>query len=138
MFKLYSLHKNGESIQLQPGPHYSEYVADHERQLKNDGNILEWKTVNFTEKLYIGERLWQYWKTYLGGGIPYLNFNFAQKKQIDLSNHVGRSHFFDLGPELKSQIDTVAKLIGVTAFHVLMAGFMILLSKYTSLSDILG
>eukprot|EP00026_Physarum_polycephalum_P000079 Phypoly_transcript_00079.p1 GENE.Phypoly_transcript_00079~~Phypoly_transcript_00079.p1 ORF type:complete len:2407 (+),score=359.49 Phypoly_transcript_00079:447-7223(+) len=119
MFKLYAVRKKGEPFQSQPSAHYSDFVTFSEQQLQNDG-----------------ERLWQYWRAHLGGPIPYLNFNFAQKKKIDTSKPIGASHAFTFGFDVKSKIEAAAKSLGVTVFHFFMTGYLILLAKYTQQSEI--
>jgi hypothetical protein len=84
----------------------------------------------------LGDRLWQYWKKQLNSGIPHLHFNFTIKKPIYLRKPTGATYEFHLGYELKLQVTSVAKLLGITTYHVLMTGFMILLSKYTTQTDI--
>eukprot|EP00026_Physarum_polycephalum_P000037 Phypoly_transcript_00037.p1 GENE.Phypoly_transcript_00037~~Phypoly_transcript_00037.p1 ORF type:complete len:2892 (+),score=358.65 Phypoly_transcript_00037:827-8677(+) len=119
LFKVYNLRKTGMHVELHPSMHYSDFVSHSEQQLQKNG-----------------EQQWQYWKTNLNNGIPYLDFKFAKKSPVDSSKPVGASYDFYLGQDLLLQIKNVAKTLKITVYHVLLTGFMLLLYKYTNQKEI--
>jgi hypothetical protein len=131
--------KIGEPLKLgRPSPSYFEFVTKSEQQLKKDRVLFVLFFTGFYLPLqFLEDRLWQYWKGQLGGAQPNLQFNFATKGTLEPSKPGNDTYHFHLGTELKLQLETVAKQLRASVFHLLMTGFMLLLRKYTNQDDIL-
>lgn len=82
----------------------------------------------------VRQRDLDFWKKKLSGELPVLNLPFKRQSASDFS---GGTYKAALPPELKEQLTTLAQQQGVTMFALMLAGFKLLLSKYTDQTDIL-
>ena len=83
-----------------------------------------------------GERLWNYWKTQLGGQLPVLNLA-ADRARPPVQTFRGAHHDFTLSEDLLRRLKALAKAEGATLYMVLLAAFDVMLHRHSGQDDIL-
>ncbi|WP_207246468.1 non-ribosomal peptide synthetase, partial [Pseudomonas sp. GW531-T4] len=81
------------------------------------------------------ERQLAYWRAKLGDEHPVLRLPTDHPRQAR-SSRQGRRLDFELAPPLAQQLGALARQQGVTLFAVLLAGFKLLLARYSGQQDI--
>jgi len=81
------------------------------------------------------ERQLAYWRAKLGDEHPLLQLPTDHPRQAH-SSRQGRRLDFELAPPLVQQLGALARQQGLTLFGVLLAGFKLLLSRYSGQQDI--
>ncbi|PWY53264.1 non-ribosomal peptide synthetase [Pseudomonas sp. RW409] len=81
------------------------------------------------------ERQLAYWRAKLGDEHPVLKLPTDHPRQAR-SSRQGRRLDFELAPPLAQQLGALARQQGVTLFAVLLAGFKLLLARYSGQQDI--
>lgn len=95
--------------------------------------------VRWQEELLLssdGERLLKYWGDYLSGDLPDLELP-ADRPRPPAQRYRGATYSFDLSSELTLRLNESAKATGATPYMILLAGFQLLLHRYTGQQDIL-
>jgi amino acid adenylation domain-containing protein len=82
-----------------------------------------------------GERLWAYWRDRLGGELPYLDLP-TDRPRPPVQTFRGAAQPFALDDDLIASLRALAADAGVTLFTVLLAGFQVLLCRYSGQTDI--
>lgn len=82
-----------------------------------------------------GERLWRYWRDQLADAPAALDLHTDFLRPAAPS-YAGTDHPFQLSTELTQQLKQLAREQGVTLYAVLLAGFHLLLHRYTGQRDI--
>ncbi len=83
-----------------------------------------------------GERLWNYWKTQLGGQLPVLNLA-TDRARPPVQMFRGAHHDFSLNEDLLRRLKAFAKAEGATLYTVLLAAFDVMLYRHSGQEDIL-
>ena len=83
-----------------------------------------------------GERLWRYWQQQLADAPPRLALPTDYPRPAQDSHH-GRPCYFELDAMLIQQLRQVAQREGCTLYMVLMAGFQLLLHRYSHQRDLI-
>ncbi len=83
-----------------------------------------------------GERLWRFWQEQLAGDLPRLQLPIDFPRPAQDSHH-GRPCYFELDAALIQQLRQVAQREGCTLYMVLMAGFQLLLHRYSQQRDLI-
>ncbi len=83
-----------------------------------------------------GQRLWKFWKNQLPGEIPRLHLTHRQTEPL-LATPRTNFKTFSIPSELTTRLQCLAKNEGVTLYVILLAGFQVLLHRYTRQKDIL-
>lgn len=96
-----------------------------ERQTSDYSEFVSWQAAMLAGKE--GERLWDYWREYLGACPPSSTLRFAQESA---SRGETRTHFFALPETLRFQLKQIAHSHRTTLHAVLLAVFEILLHRY--------
>ncbi|MHB8061924.1 MAG: amino acid adenylation domain-containing protein [Ruminiclostridium sp.] len=109
---------NGQPLEV-CGVQYKDYAAWQNRRL--EGNYLEGQEA--------------YWLSLYNDDIPVLNLPMDYPREAVRSN-AGSDCCFSINRELKDRISELAVKTGTTAFMVLLAGYNILLGKYTNQEDL--
>ncbi|MFN6484869.1 MULTISPECIES: non-ribosomal peptide synthetase [unclassified Nostoc] len=76
-----------------------------------------------------------YWKQQLGNNLPVLQLPTARPRQEVKTNH-GATQTFIIPSHLSIALQAISRQQGVTLFMTLLAGFQILLQRYTNQDDI--
>ena len=82
-----------------------------------------------------GERLWDYWRNELAGGLPALSIPTDRPRPMAQTDR-GAAHQFRLSPALTEQLKAVAKSEETTLYTVLLATFQVLLHRYSDQEEI--
>ncbi|MBD2767190.1 amino acid adenylation domain-containing protein [Hymenobacter sp. BT664] len=77
-----------------------------------------------------------YWLTHLGGELPVLNLPLDHTRPPQRSGR-GAHVRTELAPELAAGLQRLARQEGATLFMVLLAGYYVLLSKYSGQQDVI-
>jgi amino acid adenylation domain-containing protein len=77
-----------------------------------------------------------YWLNQFKGEIPTLNL-IPDYEEPGIENHEGDIVYFQVGKELTTALKEIIKETNATLFILLLAGFYILLAKYTAQEDII-
>ncbi|NEO38508.1 MAG: amino acid adenylation domain-containing protein [Moorea sp. SIOASIH] len=119
--QLYQSQLNGLEASLPPLKHsYHDYVSWQKKLVEGQE----------------GEQLWNYWQQKLGGELPVLNLP-TDRPRPPIQTYNGGSYPFKLSEKLTQQLKTLAQKEEVTLYMLLLAGFQVLLSRYTGQEDIL-
>jgi amino acid adenylation domain-containing protein len=78
-----------------------------------------------------GERLWSYWRTELGSGVPALTMA-TDRPRPPVRKWQGDSYLFKLPDDLWRRLSGLAESEGVTLYVLLLAAFDVLLYRYTN------
>ncbi|HEV2852271.1 MAG TPA: amino acid adenylation domain-containing protein [Thermoanaerobaculia bacterium] len=118
---LYPALKAGERVELSPpGLLYTDYVRWQEEGLAGPE----------------GERLWEYWRSRLGGELPVLDLH-ADRPRPRVQTHEGAALQVHLSPHLSGRLKELGREQGATPFVTLLAAFEVLLHRYTGQEDFL-
>ncbi len=118
---LYEAARNGTTAQLAPlALRYVDYSRWQQRMLAGAA----------------GQRLWAYWQQQLKGELPALNLP-TDHARPPRQNYRGRAHNFKLNSALTQQLRALARAHDATFYMTLLAGFQVLLHRYTGQTDIL-
>jgi amino acid adenylation domain-containing protein len=113
--ELYQAGREGRAATLEPLPvQYADYAV-WQRQWLAEGEL---------------ERQLRYWTELLGGEHERLDLP-TDRPRPSLQSHAGASYDFELRPALCEQLQSFARSRGVSAFMLLLAGFQLLLFRYT-------
>jgi amino acid adenylation domain-containing protein len=82
-----------------------------------------------------GERLWRYWQERLGGEIPILNLPTDRPRTGAGAKRGGVVHL-SLGRQLTDKLNRLSRELEITLYTTLLAGFNLLLHRYTGRRDI--
>lgn len=83
-----------------------------------------------------GEKAWHYWQKQLAGELPLLQLPTDRPYSANLTPE-GQSYFFKLDQFLLHGLRSLSQTESATLFMTLLAGFQILLHRYTGQEDIL-
>ncbi|MEE8584226.1 MAG: amino acid adenylation domain-containing protein, partial [Acidobacteriota bacterium] len=119
--RLYAQETGGPPTELQPLPLlYSDYVEWQQ-------NLLDGPQ---------GERLWDYWRQKLSGPLPQLELP-TDRPRPPLLPERGGSRSLHLEARLLEQLEELARHHQATLFMTLLAGFQVLLHRYSGQTDLL-
>ncbi len=77
-----------------------------------------------------------YWRKTLAGDLPALQLPTDRPRPAEIS-YRGAMELFALGPELDAKIKSLSRSEGVTPYMTLLAGFNVLLHRYSGQDDII-
>ena len=118
---LYPALKAGERLELAaPGLLYTDYVRWQEEMLAGPE----------------GERLWEYWRTRLGGELPVLDLH-TDRPRPRVQTYEGAARQIHLSPHLSARLKELGREHGATPFVTLLGAFETLLHRYTGQEDLL-
>jgi amino acid adenylation domain-containing protein len=118
---LYPALRAGERRELPPsGLLYTDYVHWQEAMLAGPE----------------GERLWEHWRSRLGGELPVLDLH-TDRPRPRVQTHVGAALQIHLSPHLSGRLKEMGREHGATPFVTLLAAFEVLLHRYTGQEDFL-
>ena len=83
-----------------------------------------------------GQRLWSYWQTQLAGDLPALDLP-ADRPRPPAQTYRGAAQALRLDHGLSQRLKDFSRAQGVTLYTTLLAGFQVLLHRYTGQRDIL-
>ena len=83
-----------------------------------------------------GERHWEFWRTQLGGDLPALDLPTDHPRPA-AQTFGGAWRHRRLSPALARRIKTLSEGHGATSFMTLLAGYHVLLHRYTGQDDLL-
>ncbi|QLE49536.1 amino acid adenylation domain-containing protein [Nostoc sp. C057] len=75
-----------------------------------------------------------YWKQQLGNNLPVMQL--SDRPRTDIKTRRGASQTFVIPPQNSLALQTLSRQQGVTLFMTLLAGFQVLLQRYTNQDDI--
>ncbi|MEW6735066.1 MAG: amino acid adenylation domain-containing protein, partial [Acidobacteriota bacterium] len=84
----------------------------------------------------LGTQLRNYWQKQLAGELPVLNLP-TDRPRPSVQTYRGASYAFRLDSELTEQLKILAQVKHATLYMTLLAGFQVLLYRYTNQEDIL-
>ena len=84
----------------------------------------------------LGDKLWGYWREQLAGELSPLNLPYDHPRP-PVQTYRGALHSFEFEPDLTLAVYDMARKYGVTTFMLLLAGFQVLLHRYTGQDDII-
>ncbi|MEH2382484.1 MAG: condensation domain-containing protein [Nostoc sp.] len=76
-----------------------------------------------------------YWKKQLGNNLPVLQLP-TTRPRAEVKTNRGATSFFVISPNLSKALQALSREEGVTLFMTLLAGFQVLLQRYTNQDDI--
>ncbi len=118
---LYPALKAGERLELPaPGLLYTDYVRWQEEMLIRPE----------------GERLWDYWRSRLGGEPPVLDLH-TDRPRPRVQTYEGAALQVHLPAHLSARLKALGREHGATPFVTLLAAFEVLLHRYTGQEDFL-
>jgi amino acid adenylation domain-containing protein len=118
---LYPALRAGERRELPPpGLLYTDYVAWQEAMLAGPE----------------GERLWEHWRSRLGGELPVLDLH-TDRPRPRVQTHAGAALQLHLSSHLSGRLKELGREHGATPFVTLLAAFEVLLHRYTGQEDFL-
>ncbi len=118
---LYPALRAGERVALPPAGHlYTDYARWQEEQLAGPE----------------GERLWDYWRTRLGGELPILDLH-TDRPRPRVQTQEGSALQVHLSSDLSRRLKELGRERGATPFVTLLAAFEVLLHRYTGQDDFL-
>jgi amino acid adenylation domain-containing protein len=118
---LYPALRIGETPKLAPaGRPFSDHVRSQEAMLAGPE----------------GERLWEYWRSRLGGELPVLDLH-TDRPRPRVQAHAGGAHRFRLSAALSARLKEVGRRLEATPFVTLLAAFEVLLHRYSRQDDLL-
>ncbi|MEO6196031.1 MAG: amino acid adenylation domain-containing protein [Thermoanaerobaculia bacterium] len=118
---LYPAFRAGERPELPPaGLLYTDYVRWQEEMLAGPE----------------GERLWEHWRSRLGGELPVLDLH-TDRPRPRVQTHVGGALQLHLSADLSGRLKELGRERGATPFVTLLAAFEVLLHRYTGQEDFL-
>jgi amino acid adenylation domain-containing protein len=83
-----------------------------------------------------GAQLWNYWETKLAGELPLPDLP-TDRPRPPVQTYRGATHSFRLGEDLTRELKALAKAEQATLFTLLLAGYQVLLARFTGQEDIL-
>ncbi|HEY2292039.1 MAG TPA: amino acid adenylation domain-containing protein, partial [Thermoanaerobaculia bacterium] len=83
-----------------------------------------------------GERLWDYWRSRLGGELPVLDLH-TDRPRPRVQTYEGAARQIRLSPHLSARLKELGRAHGATPFVTLLAAFETLLHRYTGQEDLL-
>lgn len=83
-----------------------------------------------------GEQHWLYWQKKLAGELPVLNLP-TDRPRPAIQTYEGASYSFRLTDELSGRLRQLAQAENVTLYTLVLATFMVLLSRYSDSEDLL-
>ncbi|HEV8638525.1 MAG TPA: amino acid adenylation domain-containing protein [Chloroflexota bacterium] len=83
-----------------------------------------------------GERLWAYWREQLAGPLPLLNLP-TDRPRSPVRRSRGGVHRFSLDQTLSRRLKALARAEATTLYTVLLAGFQVLLHRYSGQDDLI-
>ena len=118
---LYPALKEGKALSLAPLPlRYTDFAYWQKEMLEGSE----------------GERLWSYWGKQLAGALPVLNLP-TDSPRPPVQTYRGATYAFDLDAELTVELKALTQRYGATLNMTLLAGFQLLLHRYTQQEDLL-
>ncbi|MEA2604979.1 MAG: hypothetical protein QOF89_5971 [Acidobacteriota bacterium] len=118
---LYPALRAGERLELPPpGLLYTDYVRWQEEMLEGPE----------------GERLWEHWRSRLGGELPVLDLH-TDRPRPRVQTHTGAALQLHLSAHLSGRLKELGRERGATPFVTLLAAFEVLLHRYTGQEDFL-
>ncbi len=118
---LYEAQTTGKPVELTRGKtQYEDFVRWQQELLSGPG----------------GDRLVDYWSSNLAGGLPDLELP-TDRPRPAVQHYRGATYAFEISSSLTSQLNEFARSTGATPYMILLAGFQILLHRYTGQQDIL-
>ncbi len=118
---LYTAEKTGAQAPLKPlKATYADFVRAQQQMLAGPE----------------GERLWAYWQRQLGGELPLLNLPTDRPRPAQQSDR-GATVSIHLSPQLRQQLNALAKAQGTNLLTISLAAFHILLHRYSGQDEIL-
>ncbi|HWW77528.1 MAG TPA: amino acid adenylation domain-containing protein, partial [Pyrinomonadaceae bacterium] len=81
------------------------------------------------------EHLLRYWREQLAGAPPVLELP-TDRPRPSVQTHRGASHTFTLPPDLTASLRDLSRREGATLFMTLLAGWQLLLSRYSGQEDV--
>ncbi len=83
-----------------------------------------------------GAQLWEYWRSNLAGVLPTLELH-TDRPRPAVQTYRGASHAFSIDPALTVKLKALAQSSGATLYATLLAGFQVLLHRYSGQDDLL-
>jgi amino acid adenylation domain-containing protein len=118
---IYAAEKIGVSPQLVPMKrHYLDFVRWQAGQLKGEA----------------GEKMARYWEEQLAGPLAELQLP-TDRPRPAVQSHRGSAHNFYLDEKLTGRLRNLANTEGASLFMTVLAGFQVLLHRYSGQDDIL-
>jgi amino acid adenylation domain-containing protein len=77
-----------------------------------------------------------HWKTILSGDLPILELPMDRPRPV-MQTFRGRRYDFRLSPNLSARIKEFCRKVRITPFHLFLAAYAVMLSRYTGLEDII-
>lgn len=99
---------------------YSDYAATQAEWMRNK-----------TRSTFV-----QHWKNVLAGDLPLLDLPTDHPRPRIHTDH-GRRFHYDLPPQLSTRMKTFCRELHITPFHLLVAGYAVLLSRYAGQEDVI-
>jgi amino acid adenylation domain-containing protein len=117
----YPAFRAGERLELPPpGLLYTDYVLWQEEMLAGPE----------------GERLWEHWRSRLGGELPVLDLH-TDHPRPRVQTHTGAALQLHLPADLSGRLKELGRERGATPFVTLLTAFEVLLHRYTGQEDFL-
>ena len=121
LMRLYAACRSGEKPDLPELPiQYTDYALAHDEWLQGETRLA----------------FLDHWKKALSGELPILELPTDRPRPAVQTDHGARYHF-NLTPTLSHQIKEFSQRERITAFHMLLAAYGLLLGRYTGQEDIL-